>query len=225
MRTNRKTLLFFIAAILLLLLFIALTACLTRVDVQPTGPEGSSVGFASCNARVHAFFGVHMGLYTVTDWAGLVPIALALSFAALGLSQWIKRKSLLRVDKSILALGCFCLLVGAAYVFFEFYTINYRPVLIDGRLETSYPSSTTMLALTILPTAMMQFSERLRRPAVRKIVNASCAAFCAFMVAGRLLCGVHWASDILGGLLLSGALVFLYAACVQLIEEKTSRGE
>ena len=73
-----------------------------------------------------------MWLYTVTDWLGLVPIAFCLGFAIFGLAQWIKRKSLLKVDLSILALGGFYLLVMATYVLFEYVVINYRPVLIYG---------------------------------------------------------------------------------------------
>ena len=153
-----------------------------------------------------------MSLYVVTDWLGLVPIGVAFGFALLGLAQWIKRKSLLKVDRSILVLGVFYLVVIAAYVFFELVVINYRPTLIDGYLEASYPSSTTMLVMCVMPTAMMQFSARVKNTLFRRCVLFAIAVFIAFMVIGRLVSGVHWITDIIGGALLSAALVLIYYA-------------
>ena len=190
------------------------TALVCRIDVKPIGPEGSRVGFAAMNGAFHKLTGVHWALYTITDWMGLLPICAALGFAVLGLAQLIQRKHLCRVDGSILILGGFYIVVLAAYLLFETVVVNYRPVLIDGKLEASYPSSTTMLALCILPTAMMQLHKRIRNAAARKATHAILAACTAFLVLGRLFSGVHWLSDIIGGILLSAGLVLLYAfAC------------
>ena len=109
-------------------------------------------------------------------------------------------------------LGTFYIAVMAAYLLFEKFAVNYRPVLIDGFLEASYPSSTTLLTLCVMPTAMLQLSRRLRSGRLRSLVLAVLAAFTAFMVVGRLLSGVHWLTDIVGGVLLSAAIVCLYAA-------------
>lgn len=156
--------------------------------------------------------GVNLLLYTVTDWLGLVPIAVAFGFAVIGLVQWIKRKSLLKVDGSLLVLGGFYIVVMAAYIFFEAVVINYRPVLIDGYLEASYPSSTTMLVLCVMPTAMLQLRTRIKNRVLRRCVLIAIAAFTAFMVIGRLLSGVHWLTDIIAGALLSTGLVMIYAS-------------
>lgn len=192
--------------------FVLWTAALRIFDVQAIGPEGSSVGFATVNGFVHSLTGVHMTLYTITDWLGLVPVGICLGFAVLGLIQWIKRKGFLQVDYSILVLGGFYLVVMAVYIFFEMYTVNYRPVLIGGYLEASYPSSTTMLVMCVMPTAILQLNGRLRNPALRRWAAAAIGAFTAFMVIGRLLSGVHWFTDIVGGALLSAGLVLAYAS-------------
>ena len=191
--------------------FILWTVLVRLVDVQPIGPNGSSVGFAKLNRFVHETVGVHMALYTVTDWLGLIPIGFVLGFAVLGLVQLIKRKSLLKVDHNILALGGFYIFAFAAYFLFEKVIINRRPVLIDGYLEASYPSSTTMLALCVIPTAMMQLKTRIRNQALKNTVLCMLALFAAFMVIGRLISGVHWLTDIIGGALLSAGLVTIYA--------------
>ena len=195
-----------------LLAFGLWTVLVTLVDVQPIGPEGSRVGFAALNRSFHSFTGVHMGLYTLTDLLSLVPAAFALGFAGLGLAQWLGRKSLLQIDRSILVLGGFYVLTLGAYLLFEILVINYRPVLIEGVLEASYPSSTTMLALCVLPTGSLQLRTRLKNRTLRIAVCWAIRLFTVFMVVGRLLCGVHWLTDILGGCLLSAALVHLYIA-------------
>ena len=195
--------------------FVLWTFLVVSVDVRPIGPEGSSVGFAALNGSVHEAIGVHWSLYTITDWLGLVPIGVAFGFAVLGLVQLLQRKSLRKEDRSLPVLGGFYIVVMAMYLLFETVTVNRRPVLIDGILETSYPSSTTLLALCVLPTAMMQLKSRIRKPPVRIAVLSLLAALTVFMVIGRLLSGVHWLTDIIGGLLLSAGLVSLYAFAAQ----------
>ena len=188
------------------------TALLCFVDVQPIGPHGSCVGMARWNGAVHSLFGVNMLLYTVTDWLGLVPLGVALGFGCLGLAQWIRRKRLGAVDRSILLLGAFYMAVAAVYLFFEMVVVNYRPILIDGRLEASYPSSTTVLVLCIISTALIQLCRRMPKTALRRGISAAVIAFMAFMVLGRLFSGVHWVTDIIGGILISAGLVIMYDA-------------
>ena len=204
----------FCIALGLLAAFVLWTVAIRLIDVQAIGPRGSTVGFATLNGFVHNFTGVHMQLYTITDWLGLVPVAFGFGFALLGLAQWIQRKSVLKVDRSILILGVFYTVTLAAYLFFESYVINYRPVLIEGYLEASYPSSTTLLVLCVMPTAMMQLRGRIKQPMFRKYVSITITAFIAFMVIGRLISGVHWLTDIIGGILLSAGLVMIYDSLI-----------
>ena len=197
----------------LLAMFVLWTAAVCFVDVQAVGPQNSTVGLATLNRFVHEATGVHMGLYHITDWLGLVPLVFMLGFALLGLCQWIGRKQIKRVDRSILVLGGFYAVMMAAYIFFEEVVVNYRPVLIDGILEASYPSSTTVLVLCVMPTAIMQLRGRIKSKAFKGFATYALAAFAAFMVVGRLLSGVHWLTDIIGGILLSMGLVMLYRGC------------
>ena len=194
--------------------FVLWTIAVCVVDVRAIGPGGSVVGFAQINRFVHELTGVHMTLYVITDWLGLVPIGVAFGFAVLGLKQWISRRSLLKVDRSILALGGFYLAVMAAYGIFEQLVVNYRPVLINGYLEPSYPSSTTMLVMCVMPAAAMQLNMRIKNAAIRRCAVFVIAGFTVFMVIGRLISGVHWVTDIIGGALLSAGLVMMYRAVV-----------
>ena len=200
----------------LLAAFVLWTFLIQKVDLQAIGPRGSAVGFATLNQWVHDLTGVHMDLYILTDWLGLVPVFVGMGFAGLGLVQWIKRKYIWKVDYTILVLGGFYIATMAAYIFFESYVVNYRPVLINGYLEASYPSSTTLLVTCVMPTAIMQFNGRIKNALLKKWVTGAIVVFVAFMVVGRLISGVHWFSDIIGGLLLSAGLVMAYRFVVGL---------
>ena len=203
----------------LLAAFVIWTVTLRFVDVQAIGPRESAVGFATVNRFIHDLIGVNFTLYTITDWLGLVPLMFVMGFAILGLTQWIKRKHLLKVDPSIFVLGGFYIVVLAAFVLFEMLVINYRPVLIEGCLEASYPSSTTMLAMCVMPTALLQLQARIKSPSLKRWVTFAITIFTAFMVFGRLFSGVHWFTDIVGGSLLSAGLVLMYRAICRFVEK------
>lgn len=199
-------------SICFILLFVLWTVLIQIVDVKAIGPWGSEVGFATFNGYIHKLIGVNMELYVITDWLGLVPIGVAFGFAILGLVQWIKRKNILKVDYNLFVLGGFYLVTIAVYILFEYVVINYRPVLIQGYLEASYPSSTTTLVTCVMPTAIMQLNSRIKNKKLRILVNTILWAFTTFMVIARLVSGVHWISDIIGGALISAGLVTLYYA-------------
>jgi undecaprenyl-diphosphatase len=200
------------------------TILIQCVDVQAVGQNGSRIGFADFNVWFHQLTGVHMTIYTITDWLGLVPIFICLCFGVMGLVQLIKRRSLLRVDSDILLLGVYYVMVIACYLIFEMIPINYRPVLIEGRLEASYPSSTTLLVLSVMPTLMFQVNRRVSNTMIRKVAAVFVIAFSAFMVIGRLISGVHWATDIIGSVLLSSGLYMQYRSAV-LYSDKAKRAD
>ena len=199
----------------LLVAFALWTVLVQLVDVQPVGQNGTDVGFATLNTWFHQLTGVHMQLYTVTDWLGLVPIGVCLGFAALGAVQLVRRRSLLRVDSDILLLGVYYIAVIFFYLLFEMIPINYRPIPIDGIMEASYPSSTTLLVLSVMPTLKLQVDRKSGSPLLSKITTVLVIVFSTFMVAGRMVSGVHWATDIVGSALLAGALFMLYRCAVE----------
>lgn len=204
----------------LLASFLLWTALLQVMDVQPIGPMGTEVGFAAVNGWFHRLTGVHMALYTITDWLGLVPIGVCLLFGAVGLVQLVTRRSLRKVDADILLLGVYYVLVILGYLLFEMFPFNYRPVLIDGRLEASYPSSTTLLVVSVMPTLLWQVDRRLKNAGVKRVIFVLTTGFSVLMVLGRLLSGVHWLSDIVGAILLSAGLFCIYEAVVVSYEKE-----
>ena len=204
----------FISGIVFMAAFVIWTWLIQKVDVQPVGPKGTVVGFAVFNGWFHKLTGVHMGLYTITDCLGLVPVFVCIAFGGIGLGQLIKRKSLFRVDLDLIYLGSYYVLVIFGYLFFEICPINYRPVLIEGILEASYPSSTTLLVLSVMPTLMLQANRRIKNRYAKRLIYIFTVVFSAFMVIGRLISGVHWFTDIVGAVFLSTGLFYFYKAIV-----------
>lgn len=203
-----------ITGVSFMLVFVIWTWLIQKVDVQPVGQKGTDVGFAALNCWFHKFTGVHMGLYTITDWLGLVPVFVCIAFGGIGLWQLIKRKNLFRVDTDFIYLGIYYVIVIFGYLFFEMCPINYRPILIEGILEASYPSSTTLLVLSVMPTLVLQANRRIENRCLKRIIYAFTIVFSAFMVIGRLVSGVHWFTDIMGAVFLSTGLFYLYKAVV-----------
>lgn len=212
MKKNGKK--WMISGTTLMAAFAIWTWLIQTVDVQPLGQNGTEIGFAALNCWFHRITGVHMAIYTITDWLGLVPVAVCLVFGGVGFSQMIRRRSLIKVDRDILFLGVYYGIVIFGYLIFEMIPINYRPILIEGILEASYPSSTTLLVLSVMPTLVFQMGRRLKNVTGKRVTVILTTTFCAFMVIGRLVAGVHWLTDIVGAVLLSFGLYSIYRAAV-----------
>ena len=212
MKTNEKTTL--ITGIILIFAFAVWTMLIQIIDVQAVGINNTNIGFATFNTWFHSLTGANMTLYTITDWLGLVPVFVGVCFGFLGFIQLIKRKNLLKVDFDIRLLGVYYIIVVFCYLIFEMIPINYRPIFINGFAEASYPSSTTLLVLGVMPTLIFQANRRIKSDKIKKIICVITILFSVFMVVGRLVSGVHWITDIVGSILLSMGLFYIYKGVV-----------
>lgn len=210
----------FSVGLILIAVFVFWTILILTVDVQPVGVNGTVVGFATLNCSFHNMTGVNMTIYHITDWLGLVPLFCCMIYGAVGFVQLLQRKSLLKVDIDILLLGVYYVIVIFGYLFFEMIPINYRPILIDGRMEVSYPSSTTLLVSSVMPTVIFQIDRRIKNRVVRRIITSSTILFSLFMLIGRTIAGVHWLTDIIGSVFLSAGLFLIYYANVLRLDKK-----
>ena len=183
------------------------TILVKYIDVQAIGPKDSLVGFATINKFIFNLTGVNMVWYSITDWLGFVPLIIAFIYAMIGLVQMIKRKNILKVDKEILGLGVFYIIVIGLYILFETYIINYRPTLMDGILEASYPSSHTLLSVCICGSSLIINKYLFKNRNFFKAENIISILSILVIVIGRFISGVHWFTDIVGAILISIALL------------------
>jgi undecaprenyl-diphosphatase len=208
------------AGIILIGIFTLWTVLIQTVDVKPIGQNGTDVGFAMINHWFHNLTDVNMTIYHITDWLGLVPLFCCMIFGGFGFVQLVKRRSLFKVDSDITLLGVYYVIVILGYMIFEMIPINYRPILIDGILEASYPSSTTLLTLSVMTTVIFQAKHRIKNDFIRNTTTAFVVLFSLFMVVGRTISGVHWLTDIIGSIILSAGLYLIYRASVLWFDKK-----
>ena len=216
---NSKRRNFFISAILILLA-IGFTVLVKVVDVKQVGANETSIGFATVNQFVFNFFGVNMVWYHITDWLGLVPIFMAMAYALIGLIQLVKRKSLFKVDKEIIILGIFYVVVIALYLFFEKVIVNYRPILMNGFIEASYPSSHTLMTICLCGSSII-VNRNLFNNKITNFLNILSIAIVLITIIGRLISGVHWFTDIIGGIFISIALLMTLYSTINLIKKES----
>ena len=211
-----------LTGVLCIFAFSVWTVLMMITDIQPIGVNDSNVGFATINSWFNKLTGTDMILYNITDWLGLVTLLVCFLFAALGFIQLINRKSFRKVDADIIALGVFYIIILLCYLVFEMIPINYRPILINGYAENSYPSSTTLLVLSVMPTLAFQAKMRFKSVCCIKLIYTVTIMFSLFMVIGRLISGVHWLTDIVGSILLSSGMFYIYKSIVYMLFEKRS---
>ena len=206
---------FFISTILILLA-VVFTILVKVVDVKQVGVNGTSIGFATVNQFVFLTTGVNMIWYHITDWLGLVPIFMAMVYSLLGLGQLIKRKSLFKVDKEIIILGLFYVVVISIYIFFEKVIVNYRPILMNGFLEASYPSSHTLMTICLCGSSII-VNKKMFNNKITKLMNMLSLIIIFITVIGRLISGVHWFTDIIGVIFISISLLMTLSSIVDAI--------
>ena len=210
-----------IISAIMLAVFAVFTAVVALVDKAPAGPAGSVVGLSAINERMFLALGMSETWYGVTELLGYLAIAVALCFAALGLYQLVKRKKIFAVDHDILLLAVLYVLVAAFYVLFEIFTVNCRPILVDGVLEASYPSSHTMLFCTVIGSAPILLRRKFReKKALLIAADVAATVLSLIMAVGRLLSGMHWLTDIIAGILLSALLISLYVTALSVYDKK-----
>ena len=211
-----------ILAVVFALLFIALILIVKTVDVAAVGPAGTEVGLSAVNSAVHNRFDALFE--KISKYIGYAAILVVALCAVLALVQLIKRKSILKIDGELLALGGVFAITAGLYALFEVAVVNFRPVLEEGQTfpEASFPSSHAMLiAVVFIATAVFVHKHLLAdKPVLRNIIVFALSLIGVTGVFCRFFSGVHWLSDIIGGILVSLALIFLYYAIVRLIESR-----
>ena len=207
----------FVISTILIILAVVFTILVKVVDVKYVGVNETSIGFATLNQFVFKITGVNMIWYHITDWLGIIPIFMAMVYSLIGLIQLIKRKSLFKVDKEIIILGLFYLILISLYVLFEKVIINYRPILMNGFLEASYPSSHTLMTICLCGSSII-INKKLFKNKIANIINVLSLIIIIITVIGRLISGVHWFTDIIGGILISVALIMNLYAVIDVIK-------
>lgn len=235
MKTKTKIILTTVLGILSLAWIIVVLT----VDVGAVGPKNTKVGLSLINSSFHdlwhydnigtaTFNNYNETWYKISSYVGIFSLAVAGCMGIFGLVQLIKRKSLFKVDRCIIALGVLYCITFAVYLFFEVVVINYRPVIMPDETEAaaSFPSSHTLLTIVIMGSIMLMIKNYIKNTTLRYSIRFFCVIVMVTMVLARFICGVHWFSDIIGGILIGLFLISGYSIFaknkVEQTEEKTA---
>lgn len=192
------------------LMFIIFTIIIKFIDVKNIGPHNSSVGLATINNFFVNKIGFHNKIYKLTEILGIIPIIIVLIYAIIGLYSLIEEKSFKKVNKNLYYLAIFYIIVLGIYVLFEKVIINFRPVIIEGILESSYPSSHTILAICICGSSIILNNAIFKNNKIAKFENIISFIIIILLPLLRFISGVHWFTDIIGGILLSLSLLLFF---------------
>ena len=209
-----------IFSVLLIIISVAYTIIVMKVDVKPIGPQNSLVGLATINKYFSNIIISNMLIYKITDYLGYIAIGYICIYGLIGLIQLIKRKSLKKVDVEIYLLACFYVLVLGVYFLFEKIVINYRPVLMGGLLDPSYPSSHTVLAMCFCGSSIIINNYLFKKSKLAICHNVFSIILLYAIIIGRFISGVHWFTDIVGGIIISFALLQLFKTVLYLCSKK-----
>ena len=206
---RKKSLIQFVAVTLIAVVF---TVLVKIVDVGFVSSTGSLVGFSSVNIPFSQKFGFNPILYKVSEVLGYLIFLVIAVFAFIGCYQLIKRKSLMKVDKDLYALAITYVFTFALYIFFDkVLVINLRPIIMAGEsiAEPSFPSSHTLLAVSVLGTAISECG-KIRKKSFRVSLVIVLAILMGATGLSRLFSGVHWVTDIVAGILWGEVMMTLY---------------
>lgn len=206
---RKKSLIQFVAVTLIAVVF---TVLVKIVDVGFVSSTGSLVGFSSVNIPFSQKFGFNPIFYKVSEVLGYLIFLVIAVFAFIGCYQLIKRKSLMKVDKDLYALAITYVFTFALYIFFDkVLVINLRPIIMAGEsiAEPSFPSSHTLLAVSVLGTAISECG-KIRKKSFRVSLVIVLAILMGATVLSRLFSGVHWVTDIVAGILWGEVMMTLY---------------
>lgn len=192
------------------LMFIIFTTIIKFIDLKNIGPHNSSVGLATINNFFVNKIGFHNKIYKLTEILGIIPIIIVLIYAIIGLYSLIEEKSFKKVNKNLYYLAIFYIIVLGIYVLFEKVIINFRPVIIEGILESSYPSSHTILAICICGSSIILNNAIFKNNKIAKFENIISFIIIILLPLLRFISGVHWFTDIIGGILLSLSLLLFF---------------
>ena len=221
----------YIISIVLLIVAIVFTILVAKVDVKPVGPINpetripSEVGFSTINSAIAQKIPFNSTFYKISQYVGYLAFAFVAFYAFIGLLELIKKKNIKEINKVIIALGIFYVCVAIVYALFEVLTINYRPIVLENELEASYPSSHTMLAICVCGSSLLVSNALIGNIKAKKILNIAACAIMLIVIVSRFLSGVHWFTDIIGGIIISGFMIQTFSNIVKSIDNTRDKRE
>ncbi|MBQ7201983.1 phosphatase PAP2 family protein [Candidatus Saccharibacteria bacterium] len=143
-----------------------------------------------------------------TDVILISALAVFAIFVWLGIFQWIRRKSFLKIDKNLLWALLPLILMSLVYFLFDkVFVLNVRP---NGSGEPSFPSTHVMVVATIFFMVAINLKKYIANVYIRFFLYTIMLVLIALVSYGRVIANMHWISDVLGGLGFAAIFAVIY---------------
>lgn len=211
--------------LVLLSVTVLFTLCVMFLDKKPIGPMNTVVGLATLNQLFLDRFTYQPLCYFISQALGYLSLLVCIGFAAIGLLQLVRKKSLWKVDPAIIALGGLYVVTLVLYVLFEKFPVNYRPILQANQVfpEPSFPSSHAMLAIVVYASAPKVINRYFKDRSVQLAISVACYLLASITVLTRLFSQVHWLTDIIAGVFISLTLLNGFFLIVDALEKRRKK--
>ena len=220
----------YLLSFILLVIAIVFTILVAKVDVKTVevkpidgvtqnGVLTTDIGFSSLNQSVADKISFNNTFYKISKYAGYLALVFVAFYGFTGLIELMQKKSLKGVNKALYMLAAFYVCVAIVYVLFEVVVINNRPVDMGEGLEASFPSSHTMLALCVCGSSLIASKYIIKKDNFRKCLNLISWVVMLLVVCTRTLSGVHWITDIFGGILISVFMLNVFSNAVKCLDK------
>ena len=202
----------FLIATTLTVFFVVFTLTLKLVDMQSDSSQ--FIGWASINIWWRDLIGVHFSWHIISHFIALISLLVLTGILIWQVITVFHRRKLSALTRNWWVFDITLLALGLSYLLFQIVAINYRPIQVDGAIEISYPSSHSLLITTTWLLIIFRLRREIQSQTWRRILIIVGWTLMLTGVIARLLCGYHWFTDIVGGVLLGTVFAAWYQAFV-----------
>lgn len=168
--------------------------------------SGKEVGLSHINDLID--YKSNKKLDIISDILLYTSFIVAIAGVVIGLYQLITRKSLFKVDSFIIIFGIFLVAAVILWILFDYVIkINYRPL---NPNEGSFPSTHVLLTVFLTNVGGLMLAKYCKNTTLIIVAYVVSLLFIILVVLFRILSGMHYITDVFGGLFLGFSLSYLF---------------
>lgn len=200
---RRKSLDIIISILWLILLIF--TILVSFVDVKIFNVTNTKIGLYSLN-KIFLVNSINSNyINIISNGIFLICLLVIILMLLLITFEYFKTK---KINKNNLNFFIHFLIMVLIWIIFDkILIINYRPILINGNIEGSYPSTHVMVSTFVLLFLSDQLKKIFKNDKIFYIISIGLIIIQSI---SRILLTMHWFTDIIGGLLIGCLLFFTF---------------
>lgn len=206
------------ASFLFLFILLIILLCFDKAVIAENGYE---VGLSHINNLVNYSYKENVDL--MSDLIFYVTFIVVIYAFSIGLYQLIKKKSLYKVDKSIIIFGIALVIAIIVWLLFDkVIELNIRPT---HKIEGSFPSTHVMLATFFALSCHGFLCLRDQDKLIKYSSLVLAIIIIVIVTITRVIAGVHYITDVCGGLFIGLSFYFCTFGLIKAFDKKVENDE